>query len=425
MRVGAGWAKVGGMSLNSSTMTIVKAAALAIPLAGVALAPGEAEACSPDPCWAQDVVTSLEPVNAAAIPTDGVLLLQGAQNNGSPDQDWMMQVDLTVTRDGQPIAGAIESSPVRDLLVWRPSEPLAPGATYKVTGSLDNPEHPYYDDYDCGPDILMLDFEFHVDEGPSAPLSAPKTSADESVQLAEHRGLEDLVCCDGAMPVEYYFDCGGSGGYVEWGEGSCSSLRGFGTLKVGTSAEIDVPAATAAMVTQQLFVDGTAGTTYRAGLISISDSKPFCTAIALRNLATGEVVMSEETCHGAGVAGELGEQDIDPGAALAEKCAGAAYVCVIDEDNARWDETQCTPWPAAGETTGEIETSDGPTTGGPGTSASGGADTGEDTGEDTGSASGGQDGLVDHGCACDSTTPSPLGLLGLLGLGLLRRRRRR
>ncbi|MFY0531134.1 MYXO-CTERM sorting domain-containing protein [Nannocystis pusilla] len=42
-----------------------------------------------------------------------------------------------------------------------------------------------------------------------------------------------------------------------------------------------------------------------------------------------------------------------------------------------------------------------------------------------GSASGGQGELVDHGCACDSTTPSPLGALMLVGLGLLRPRRRR
>src|SRR5690606_30919408 len=170
-------------------------------------------------------------------------------------------------------AGAVEPTAVRELLIWRPSEPLEPGATYKVTGSFENPEDEYYSGY-CAPEVLLLDFEFHADMGPSAPLTTPTAEVDEEMQLSAWNGLADLVCCDGAMPVEYYFDCGGGGGYVEWGDGFCASRRGFGTLHVTTSAEPDVPPSTAAMVAQQLVVDGVPGLSRLGGPLSTSDAKP-------------------------------------------------------------------------------------------------------------------------------------------------------
>ncbi|MFY0531136.1 hypothetical protein [Nannocystis pusilla] len=114
---------------------------MSLALAGAALVPSEAEACSPDYCSYVEGWSSLEVVSTA-IPTDGVLLLQGVRHGSTPEEDWLDKVDLTVTRDGQPIAGAVETSGVRDVLLWRPAEPLEAGE-YKVEGSLDNPEVPY------------------------------------------------------------------------------------------------------------------------------------------------------------------------------------------------------------------------------------------------------------------------------------------
>jgi MYXO-CTERM domain-containing protein len=151
--------------------------------------------------------------------------------------------------------------------------------------------------------------------------------------------------------------------------------------------------------------------------------------------------MSEETCHGAAVADQLGDQELDPTPELQAQCKGGAYTCALDPSMNAWDENLCTPWPGGEATTGESTegtttddptgggpTTDDPTGGGPGTGSGGPGSDGSDGtagSEGTGSASGGQDGLVDHGCACDSRETSPLGWLGMLaGLGLLRPRRR-
>lgn len=412
------------MALNSSSL---KAITLAVPLAGAALLPAEAKACSQDYCDYVDAWDSLEPMNAQAIPTDGVLLLQGARDGSSPEQDWLAAVELTVTRDGQPIAGAVETTGVRNVLMWRPAEPLEPGA-YKVVGSLDNPElDTYYET--CVPDVVMLDFGFEVEAGPSASLVAPKTNAQETLDVAESSDLEQFVCCDGAMPYSYAFDCGGSGDYVSWGDGFCAALQGFGRLRVQASAEVDVPAATDALVVRELLVDGELHTSGFSGPLWVSDVKPFCTSIRVRNVATGETLVSEETCHGADLVAQLGDHALDPTDSLATGCTQPAYVCEIDESGVQWDPDKCTAWPADGVTTGETSTTDdptgGPTSGGPDSEGSASEGGSGSSGGSDGSASGGQDDLVDHGCACDSTTPSPLGALALLGLGLLRPRRRR
>ncbi|HEY8379968.1 MAG TPA: hypothetical protein VIK91_25935, partial [Nannocystis sp.] len=198
---------------------------VALPLAGAALAPAEAEACSPDPCIFYDHWTELEPINAGAIPTDGALLLRGAKTGDGPDEDVLDRLDLTVTRDGQPIAGAIETAGVDHVLIWRPAEPLEPGATYKVTGTLFNDESDEYYEL-CGPELLQIDFEFHADLGPSAPLEPPEVSTSPYVQTREIVTLEDLVCCDGAMPEESYWNCG-YGEEVYWTEGFCTSRLGY------------------------------------------------------------------------------------------------------------------------------------------------------------------------------------------------------
>jgi len=457
----------------------LRALSLSLPLAAAALPSIEAQACSPGPpngpCWYYDQWSALAPVNAAAIPIDGVLVLQGAQTGPSPDDDWLDAIDLSVTRDGQPVAGALETTEVDDVLVWRPAAPLVPGATYQVTGSLDNPDEDP-EGQECGPDLLPLAFEFHADAGPAALLAPAMFAAEASVVLTPQIKLAALVCCDGAMPsIVQQDDCA----YVpEWSEGECASLLAIGRLAV-TGKVGGVATPTLAMTSRRLVVDGAPLPAIVAGDPGVVRDAPACTRMIVRNLASGETVMSEETCHGQDLL--LGEQAVDPSQELAALCSGAPYVCELGNSGWSWDAQACSAWPdgvgTTGDTTGDTDTggdatgdtgtggdttgatgTGGDTTGDPGTGGTvtgeaetdgassgapttGPAETGGTTtgsggtqGDMTGSSgspgdstrgsdTGGQEAPVELGCGCDA---GPGGdALALVGLVALARRRRR
>src|SRR5688572_22081604 len=127
---------------------------LAFPLVLTAAAlPDEAEACAGyyAPCDDVEAWLDLAPRNADKIPVDGVLVLQGTYPGVDPD----MAIDsivLEVTLDGQPIAGALETTPHRGTLVWRPTDPWTAGATYQLVGTVTNgPEA-----FECAAEELPL-----------------------------------------------------------------------------------------------------------------------------------------------------------------------------------------------------------------------------------------------------------------------------
>jgi len=69
--------------------------------------PGEAQADAAgcyEPCYNIDAWQDLAPVNAMKIPSDGVLVLQG--NHTGDDAASLPSIELLVTKDGQPLAGA-------------------------------------------------------------------------------------------------------------------------------------------------------------------------------------------------------------------------------------------------------------------------------------------------------------------------------
>lgn len=387
---------------------------LAFTLAGAALVPDEAEACRPPLCDGDYGLEAVDPVNADAIPIDGVLALKTA---GTVD---LASIQWTVTRDGQPVDGALEKPEVPDILLWRPAQPLTPGP-HQVTGMVVNSDE---DPDDCVPDMLALDFEFLVEAEPSAPLAAPTIDVQETVSVKEVVALDGLVCCDGAMPSDNGLDCGPADPSIFWSEGHCQPTRGAGTLRAKFSVTTGLPAATDALVTRQLVVDGAPYDQPRLGVSPLFVStQPFCTEVVLRNLATGETLTTPQQCHGADVADQLGDQPIDPGPGLAAVCSGAAYTCaILDDVVPRWDPAQCTEWPPTDDPTGGT-TGDpgdtGDTTGAPDDST---GDPGGDTGGDTG---GGQDGAGDKGCGCDTDDSPPGALLALAGIGLVLHRRRR
>lgn len=385
---------------------------LLVPLAGLAaLLPEPAEACSPDPCNGVAALKSIEVLNPVAIPIDGVLLLRA---NGDMDKDSLLaDLELTVTRDGQPIAGAVEDSTVIGVLVWRPAAQLEPG-DYKLHALFDNPPIDY--DY-CGPDIVDDDLVFNVGAGLSEPLTPPTIEPVITELLVEDRELDTLVCCDGAYPEDYNL-CGYSYD-VTWFEGECAATSAVGVLDISFALKQTVAPSTAGLLIRTLRVDGDIQRlAVEDGFWHTADH-PFCASFDLRNVATGETLLGEPQCFGKDPGIVLGPQALDPAVALAGKCVGEPYTCEFaDGVPSEWDPEKCTPWAPAGETSGDTSE---PTTSdtGPDTSATGGT-----AASDTADTSD-QDGLGDRGCGCATDPADPGALLGLLGVGLLVRRRRR
>jgi len=327
---------------------------IAIPIASATLVPEEAAACFPETCSYYEQWTSLAPGNAAAIPIDGILLLQATRAavpiDRVPPEELLASVTLAVTRDGQPVAGTLEATEVDDVLAWRPAAPLVPGATYEAIGSLVNPAGPSF----CAPDLLPLEFEFHADLGPAAALMTPTVSAVELLTLRPRSGIENLACCDGAMPSEHTSDCGGFAG-MDWDEGVCTAIRGSGWLSVELSIEHGLPPATASLVSRKIVRSDVMLPARLSDILDTESFHPFCTQVILRNLATGETVMSAKQCHGDADAEQLGDQDIDPNLALGDQCNDPIYTCesrYVSMFETRWDASACQPWGAEGATDG-------------------------------------------------------------------------
>ncbi len=390
---------------------------LAAPLAGlVALHAEPAEACSPNPCNWEPYVSSLTALSGASIPADGVLLLRVGGDNLS-NQDILEMLALEVTQNGQPVAGAVEDTGAFGVLAWRPAAPLPPGQVHQVHAVLTDPNSDpddYY--YQCGSDLLELDHEFMAEDSPSEPLSEPEVELLEQVLLVEDTGLETLVCCDGAIPSDYEL-CGSYGG-AYWDEGACAQSSGRGFLQVNVSVK---PAVADPLTRDQLLI----GLRVDGELLQLDtgteklniSAQPFCTQVEVRNVGTGEVVLGPEQCHGQGNP-EVGPQAIDPHTKLDGVCAGPLYTCELEPESfpATWDADRCKNWDETVDTSDSAPTS---------------SDSLPGDDDDTGASSSdgddgpGQDDLVDHGCACTNAPADPTAALGLVGLGLLARRRRR
>ncbi len=382
--------------------------ALALSLC-VSAIPDAAEACDPSACGYADVWTSLEPLNAGLIPIDGVLLLQGTNSSGG--FDWDTQISLEVTLAGQPVAGELEQLPLFQLYGWRPAQPLEPGATYKVTGAVDNP-----DDFDyCGEDIV-LDFEFSADVAASAPLAVPMVNATEELVINPTWGLEALVCCEGVEPKILVEGCGDTTGFLlDYPEGACAAGEGVASLGVTFAVEAPPAMATAGLVMYEVLV---AGEPVRRGLtpqLGYGDFAPFCSEVRVTNLATGESVTTPMQCHGDALADQVGEVTIDADATIT--CSEPLQTCEVNAAADGWNMNKCTPWPPGGDP-------DEPTSGEPTSGSESGNEGGGESGSESSEGSAGEDDLVGKGCACDGRGggSDALALLALLGLTRARRR---
>lgn len=363
---------------------------LAFPLVATALAPDDAEAC-PQPYSCDDIPTwtGLELRNAAAIPVDGVLVLAGRRHGpGDP----LANITLAVTRDGQPIAGALETTPHPHALVWRPGVPWQPGATYHAEGAAENPGAIPQ----CGAEHEEFGGDFVIDSAPSAALTPPEFTGEAALTAAVDLSLESIACCVGAAaPTREPGYCYGY--YVNYEPGTCGPTRSTGYFSLSIEGEPAAAGPVARSLVYSLKVDGQLqGTSLDPPKDTSAPEAPVCITVEALDLGTGDLAVSAQQCFGTEFAADLGPQTMTPelGCPL-EQCAVQGNT---------WNPDDCTP----------IESEPPPTTSDtePGTSdTSTTAET--DPGTDT-----------DEGCACDEAgTSAPPALLLALPLLLTRRRR--
>lgn len=364
--------------------------ALAFPIVVAALVPNEAEACPGGgyyPCADFDFWQDITPINAAKIPADGVLLLQGTHENGD-DADWLTKIELTVTKDGQPIAGALAATSAHGLLIWRPDAPWTPGATYQMSGLVTNPD---FGTYACGPVTLPFAADLVIDTEIGTTLAPVEFSATVKTQTFPEVTLATLACCPGATPSEGYGGCGGT--YVNWDETTCAPTSTHGYFSVDLAG---MPAATGPAANEILYTlktNGAVQATSLAPTFGVYLDTAFCAVIEAQDLASGKVTVSEEQCFGEDLADVLGVHPVDPSKQLACSLQQCEVV------NGMWDPMNCTPY----------DPENVPTT--------------SDTMSSSDSDSGGQDD-GGKGCACQTTAAGDAGLLALVAIvGLTRRRR--
>ena len=375
--------------------------ALAFPI--LVAAPAVAEACPGpgyDPCAGFDFWVALAPVNAAKIPADGVLVLQGAHQGGA-DADWLEKIEFAVTKDGQPIAGALEATSQHGVLIWRPAAPWEPGANYHMSSNVVNPD--FGGEY-CAEMMIPFEASLMIDAAKGAALAPVEFTGTPQIQSFPEVTLATLACCEGAAPMEGYVGCGGT--QVYWDEETCAPTVSHGYLAVDITGEAAAPGAVAGQIAYTLKVDGNVHSSGLQPAFTVYGDAPFCAVIEAEDLGSGAITLSAEQCFGADDTEVLGVHPLaipDTLDCPLQQCAAA---------NNTWDLTMCTPFDGAAPTTSETESDAGDS------AASSEATDGQDTGAGD---------LVDKGCACDAGVAGDAGALALVGLvglvGLARRRR--
>lgn len=373
------------MSAARSSLT------LAFPVVAGALAPDSAEACpyvydcETTPAWSNLMLR-----NAAKIPTDGVLVLEGTRyGEGDP----LANLTIEVTKDGQPIAGAFETTPHRHALVWRPTEPWEPGAQYYADGTISNPGANGY----CAAEQDIFGGDIFIDTAPSGELGVPEFTGTTMQFAGPQLDLETLACCVGADPPSLHPDyCGGY--YLNFDLEACGPTKSTGSFSLDL---ISAPVAPNSLdILYIVKFDGEVhSTSFEPGANFFPLIEPACVTLEALDLGTGAMTVSAEQCFGQEFADELGPQELVPDLDCPlEQC---------EVMGTTWDKTKCTPFES-----GPASDSDTPTSGDsePGTGGESGSDTDP-----------GQDG--DKGCACNETG-GPSALLLVAPLLLAGRRRR-
>lgn len=380
---------------------------------------GEAAACLDLGSFCDDAVgwSYIGLLDSEDVAIDGMLLFELLGIN--PPDPSPAALEMVVTLDGVPVAGAFEAVGIDTVIGWRPAQAFEPARQYLATGSLHNAQP----DDRCISEAVPFEFEFSTGSGPMPPLVMPTVAVMEKLVPIGEQSLKNFVCCDGGFAFVASSTCGGGSGQIAHDDGFCAPIESTGTLAVTLDVKVpgDGDGDVDVMLAAGLVVDGVPEpqqVIFASETLRATRSAAFCTEIVLRNLATGATVMTPKQCHGAGVEAQLGPQMLTPNSpVLAEHCKGAPYTCTTMQFEPAWDPMQCAPWPEGGTTGG------GPTTSDTGSTTPG------STGTSSADSSPAEDGLVRDGCACASGQTVEFGwsreaLLGLLVLGLRRPRRR-
>lgn len=384
---------------------------IACPLAAVAaLAPGTAEACPGYyVCDYADAWVSLELADAV-IPVDGVLVLQG-KYPGTDADNAFAAVELEVTRDGQPIAGALEQTAAIDVLVWRPADPWQPGDYQAVADVAPHPEN-------CQVQTpLALPFVVDPGSGPAALL--PEFVVDPKFSVIPDISLGSLACCLDAQPPvllhEDYLGCPAE--IIDFDLDRCTPTTATGRLALFITGAAAAQDPFGGQILNTLNLDGEpfAHSIREIDITVFPLYAPTCVSYDATDLASGEVVHGEEQCFGQENADSLGVHPIEMLRPLS--CSPLEQCAVVDDT---WDKTMCEPFDVPGvDTTSGTDTGDDAGTPAEDVPTTDAAD--DSTTEPTGDP--GADPTTDDGCGCTTDAAPAPALLALAGLLTLRRRR--
>ncbi len=384
------------------TITKLNILTLILP-ALVVLTPSTSNACPApnfDTCVGADFWSYIQPINAVKIPADGVVVLQG-EHHEADEEDPLKKIEITVTKDDQPLAGTLEATAQQGLLIWRPDASWEPGATYQMKGVVSNPALPD-GCYKDAPMMLPFGDQLHIDAAKGAAIGPTEFTGEAQLNKSQEVTLATVACCPGTLPE--YFDLSGCGDLgVHFQQGTCTPTTSRSRLVVQIVGEPAAPGPAGNQLLYRLKVDGTLHSSGTQPTFYVDSETAFCAVIEAEDLANGTITTSEEQCFGQDIAGQLGQFPLDP----VEELDCELQQCEVLGNT--WDPTKCAPFEPGTSPTSSDATTD------PATDASG------DTGE-------GQDGDA-QGCACDATPVGGAGLLTLLGplalLGAARRRRAR
>jgi MYXO-CTERM domain-containing protein len=355
------------------------------------------------------------------VATDGVLVFvarQGAVGSWATAETALATlpyISLEVrSNDGETIDGAFEHHLDLELMVWRPDQPLSPDEELTVALTVDNAAISFsFRNGKCADDIEAQWTVWTASEPIAAVGATPSFQTSTAVEeIVARNELTELVCCDGAMPASDI--CSGK---PRWSSaGFCEGTRALWQLQV--AYELDWSAYSnerAANLGVRLVSAGKStahGGPDTPTLTMVAD-QTVCVTLEVVDLVTGDVVPSASHCFGNELE-LLGWNDSDPSEALTAACNGEPYVCELNDEGRSWDPDRCRPW-TADEDVDSMDESTGP----------GDADDVEDsagTGGGGGSHTHDDGAVTRRGCACQSTTGRPLGLLVLAAF--LRRRMR-
>ncbi|HWB79224.1 MAG TPA: MYXO-CTERM sorting domain-containing protein [Nannocystaceae bacterium] len=331
------------------------------------------------------------------MPTDGVIAFRATAYGELADA--LASLEIAVTSDGVPIAGAIETVLLSTsdgfglshelFVVWRPSAPFEASSTYLATITAEDP---------WGESPPVNEATVTTGAGPAAAF--PPIAIGDAVLDTVSIESGPRVCCD-------------DGNDGDCGFGMCAAPevedRASLTATVTTGAD---PLFSQAFVRARAGIDGSTEAYGAVGRADEADqiglqhafeaAGSYCLAVELVSLIDGSVSEPVSVCV------DNGELVLETGAN--PQFEGWLGGCI---DDPYWEDTNEPYVPSTGESEGE---------GGSESEGEGGSEGGS---EGEGEGSGGQDDDAAKGCGCDVDDRGSFGAgLLALALGLLVRRRR-